>query len=108
MNRRHFAASTAAFVALLPLRVFGVKGWCRSDPIVRVDGKMYSITWFAKAIKADFDYVVYYADSADLVMSLPGDSVEFVQDDAGFSVDVVAYADGEEVESLVRVHVIGN
>lgn len=106
ITRRKIIATAATTLALLPFYTLAGKGWCRSEPIVDVDGRLYSITGFANANKAHFVYEITYGDYYDLVMSLPGDVVNFVEGD-GFSVSVRAFADGQEVESFATVKELG-
>ena len=108
MNRRKFATTLSAFAALLPLSVFAGKGWCRSDPIVRVDGQTYSITGFAHAKKAAFHYFIGYAEDYKVIMLLPDETMSFVESE-GFFVEVRAFDEsGNEVESYVTIREIGS
>lgn len=84
------------------------KGWCRSEPIVIVDGQRYQILGGSSDPKALYVYTIYYADSYELIASRPGDEVIFFQLDEGFSAEVVAYnEEGEEIETTLTIRELG-
>ena len=86
MNRRIFTAGSAAtfFTGLAALRASASIGWCKTDPIVVVDGHKYKITasWPAEYGKdAIINFIVGFRESAHLVMKHKNETVTFIEAD---------------------------
>lgn len=80
------------------------KGWCRSEPIVVVDGIRYQLLGGSQNPQATYLYSIYYADSYEIIATRPQDELAFFQSDDGFVAEVLAFnEEGEEIESILTI-----
>lgn len=108
MNRRSLLVAAVLGASSLSLNLAKAgKGWCRSDPIIIIDGIRYQILVATTQPRATFVYVITYVSSAEVVTSHKNDTFNFVEAD-NFSVGVQAFdEDGNEIDLVFTVQQLG-